>query len=146
MPSRRTTVALSVVTVVALAGVGAGACSSDSGSSSSATTEAPSPESTESTVGNVTTPVVLTPDDPSTTVTVGQVVTFDMGEPGDGSYVAVSDDEAVFRVDNDGKDEGTYATNAGGTAVGEGTATVAVSFRGSENGVGTPTEFTITVD
>jgi len=122
--------------------VGGVACSSDS-ESSSTTTAAPT---SSSVVGNVLPPVVLNPDETSTTVGVGTVVTFDLGDPGEGRFVAESSDPSVFRVENEGKNEGTYTTNAGGVAAGKGTAEVSVQFFGSTNGVGSPVTFTVTVE
>lgn len=130
-----------------IAGLAAGlalgtvACSSDSDSSSDTTETTGS-----STVGNVLPPVILNADETSTTVGVGTTVTFDLGDPGEGRFVAESSDASVFRVEGEGKDQGTYTTNAGGVAVGKGTAEVTVQFFGSTNGVGSPTTFTITVD
>lgn len=121
------------------------ACGSDSGSTS-ATTASNGGPTTSASVGNVLPPVVLSATQTSATVKVGTVVTFDMGDPGEGSFVAVSDKPAVFRVDSEGTTEGTYTTNAGGTALSAGTAEVAVTFRGSMNGMGAPTTFTITVE
>jgi hypothetical protein len=94
----------------------------------------------------VLTPVVVTPQTPTVTVGVGTVVSFDMGDPGEDSYVANSSDPSVFRVEGDGKTEGTYTTNAGGVAVSPGTVEVAVQFMGSVNGAGTPALFTVTVE
>jgi len=117
------------------------ACSSDDDSSSAdqtTTTEA-------SEVGNVLPPVVLNADDTSTTVDVGTTVTFNLGDPDGGRFVAESSDPSVFEITGEGKDEGTFTTNAGGVAVAAGTAEVTVQFEGSENGLGSPTTFTITV-
>ena len=124
------------------------ACSSSSSSSTSTTTTAAKSSTTQSTstpISGVDAPVVLTPQQTAATVKVGQVVTFDMGDPGQGSDVAVSDDTSVFQVDSEGTTKGGTVTNPGGTAVGVGVAKVSVSFRGATNGVGTPTTFTITV-
>lgn len=122
------------------------ACSSDDTTSSTDTTASSSDSSTESTVGNVLPPVVLNADDTSTTVSAGTTVTFDLGDPGEGRFVAESSDPSVFKVEGEGKTEGTYTTNAGGVAVASGTAEVTVQFFGSTNGVGSPTTFTITVE
>jgi len=130
-------------------GLALGACGSsdDKGSGSTTSTEAKSTSTTAGPpVSGVAAPVVLTPSETSATVSVGTVVVFDMGDPGEGSFVAVSDDPAVFEVEGEGKVEGSMTTNAGGKALKAGTAHVAVSFHGSTNGVGTPTEFTITVE
>ena len=130
-----------------IAGLAAGlalttvACSSDDGSSSDTTASTGS-----SVIGNVLPPVILSAEETSATVSVGTVVTFNLGDPNGGRFVAQSSDPSVFRVENEGKDEGTYTTNAGGVAVAAGTAEVTVSFVGSTNGVGTPTNFTITVE
>ena len=130
-----------------LAGLTAGlalttvACSSDDSSSSDTTASTGS-----SVIGNVLPPVILTAEETSTTVSVGTVVTFNLGDPNGGRFVAESSDPSVFRVENEGKDEGTYTTNAGGVAVAAGTAEVTVQFLGSTNGVGAPTTFTITVE
>lgn len=119
------------------------ACSSDDTTSSTDTTAS---SSDSSMVGNVLPPVVLNADDTSTTVNVGTTVTFDLGDPGEGRFVAESSDPSVFKVEGEGKTEGTYTTNAGGVAVASGTAEVTVQFFGSTNGVGSPTTFTITVE
>ena len=116
-------------------------CSSNSESSSS-TTAAPT---TSEVIGNVLPPVVLSESETSTTVSVGTTVVFDLGDPGEGRFVAESSDAAVFKVEGEGKTEGSYTTNAGGKAVAAGTAEVTVQFFGSTNGVGAPTTFTITV-
>lgn len=134
----RRTLALAAIALVALPLI-AGACSSDGDSTSSSTTAT-------SEVGNVLPPVILTPEQTSTTVKPGTTVTFDMGEPGEGTFVATSSDSAVFEVTSEGKVEGTYTTNAGGVAKAKGKAEVTVQFKGSLNGLGTPTTFTITVE
>lgn len=126
-------VALSVSTL-AVAG-----CSSSDKSSGSTTTTA------GAIGGNVTAPVVLNATNTSATVKVGQVVTFDMGNPNGGTFVATSDKPSVFEITGEGKTEGSATFNAGGKAVAAGTAKVAVVFKGSTNGIGTPTVFTITV-
>jgi hypothetical protein len=123
---------------------GVAACSSDDDASSPTTMGSPTTEAGE--VGNVLPPVILTADDTSTTVAVGTTVAFDLGDPGEGRFEAESADPSVFRIDGEGKQEGTYTTNAGGVAVAEGTAEVTVQFFGSANGVGSPTTFTITVE
>lgn len=139
------------LTIIGAAAVAAGVlvvagCSS-SKDSSSTTTSSGGATTTESLIGgNVTAPVVLTPTDPKATVKVGQVVTFDMGDPNGGTFVATSDAPAVFEVTGEGKTEGTATFNAGGKAVGAGVAEVVVQFKGSTNGLGTPTTFTITVE
>lgn len=134
--------------MAALGVLGAG-CSSSSESTSATTTSqrvaATTTSVPRSVTSGVTEPVILTPSQTTATVKVGQVVTFDMGNPNQGSYVAVSDDPSVFRVDSEGKTTNGVTTNAGGTAMAAGTAKVSVSFRGSVNGVGTPTTYTITV-
>lgn len=114
--------------------------------SSTTTVKPTSPTTTGAVGGNVLPPVVLTPSQTSTTVKVGTVVTFNMGDPGQGKYVATSDNTAVFTVDSEGETRGTATYNAGGKAVGKGKAKVSVSYTGSVNGVGTPTTFEITVD
>ena len=127
--------------LAALLALSAAACSS-SNESSTSTTSAPS---TSEVIGNVLPPVVLSESETSATVSVGTVVTFDLGDPGEGRFVAQSGDPDVFKVENEGKYEGTFTTNAGGVAVAAGTAEVTVQFFGSTNGVGSPTTFTITV-
>jgi hypothetical protein len=127
--------------LAALLALSAAACSS-SNESSTSTTSAPS---TSEVIGNVLPPVVLSESETSATVSVGTVVTFDLGDPGEGRFVAQSGDPDVFKVENEGKNEGTFTTNAGGVAVAAGTAEVTVQFFGSTNGVGSPTTFTITV-
>jgi len=128
----------------------AGACSSDddTADSSTSTTEATSTTASPSTsaVGNVLPPVVLNAETTSATVKPGTVVTFDVGDPGEGRFVATSEDPKVFRVEGEGKVEGTATVNAGGVAVAPGTTKVSVQFMGSTNGVGAPTTFTITVE
>lgn len=123
--------------------VSVAACSSDGDSSSTSTTAS---ASSSSVVGNVLPPVVLSESQTTATVSVGTVVTFDLGDPGEGRFVAQSTNPSVFMVQNEGKNEGTYTTNAGGVAESAGTAEVAVQFFGSTNGVGAPTTFTITVE
>lgn len=138
------------VVPVAVVGLSVG-CSSSSNDSSTTTTAANKTTVTTGSAGStpvisgVAAPVILTPSQTSTTVKVGTVVTFDMGDPKDGSYVAVSEDPAVFLVDSEGMTKNGVTTNAGGKAVGVGTTKVSVSFRGATNGVGTPTTFTVTV-
>jgi hypothetical protein len=126
------------------------ACSSSDDASSSTTTAGAPAQSSTTTAsaigGNVTAPVVLSPSQTTATVAVGQVVTFDMGEPGEGTFVATSDDAAVFEVTGEGRVEGSATFNAGGEAVGAGVAEVVVQFEGATNGLGTPTRFTITVE
>ena len=51
-----------------------------------------------------------------------------------------------FEVTGEGRTDGSATFNAGGKAVGKGVAEVTVQFKGSTNGLGTPTTFTITVD
>jgi len=145
--SRRQTMVAAAVLVGAL-GLALGACGSsdDEGSGSTTTTGAKGSSTTSSPpISGVAAPIVLTPSQTSATVPAGATVVFDMGDPKDGSFLAESDDPAVFVVEGEGKVEGTMTTNAGGKALKAGTAHVAVSFHGSTNGVGTPTEFTITV-
>jgi len=135
--------------VLLAAGLAAGltlslaACSSDDDSSSSSTTAS---DSTSSVIGNVLPPTILTESETSATVSVGTVVTFNLGDPGEGRFVAESSDPAVFKVESEGRNQGTFTTNAGGVAVAKGTAEVTVQFFGSTNGVGSPTTFTITVE
>lgn len=128
----------------------AGACSSDDGNADSSTTTTAKSSTTTSpstsAVGNVLPPVVLTADTTSATVKPGTVVTFDVGDPGQGRFVATSEDPKVFKVESEGKVEGAATMNAGGVAVAPGTTKVTVQFMGSTNGVGTPTTFTITVE
>ncbi len=140
----RTVAAATLLAVLALS---AAACSSDESSESTSTTTSTSAPATSAPVGgNVLPPVVLNDQETSTTVDVGTTVTFDLGEPGEGRFVATSADPAVFKVENEGKTEGTYSTNAGGVAVAPGTTEVTVQFFGATNGVGSPTTFTITVE
>jgi hypothetical protein len=136
----RSVAAVALVALVALTG---SACSSEE---SADTTTTSSPDTTGPVGGNVLPPVVLTPQETSATVDVGTKVVFNVGEPGEGRFVATSADPAVFEVENEGKSEGTYSTNAGGVAVAPGTTEVTVQFFGSTNGVGSPTTFTITVE
>jgi hypothetical protein len=145
MSSRRpsvigASVAVAVATVLILGG-----CSSSKkdGSSTSTTT---SGSSSGSAITSVLPPYVLTPSNNTVTVKIGAVVTFDMGEPqGGGTFVATSDNTNVFVVDSVGRTEGSATFNAGGKAVGSGVANVVVQFKGSTNGLGTPTKFVITV-
>ena len=144
----RTVAAATLLAVLALS---AAACSSDESSEStstttSTTTSTSAPATSAPVGGNVLPPVVLNDQETSTTVDVGTTVTFDLGEPGEGRFVATSADPAVFKVENEGKTEGTYSTNAGGVAVAPGTTEVTVQFFGATNGVGSPTTFTITVE
>lgn len=133
---------LAIIAIAAAATVVAvAACSDSKSSSTTSTTVSGGPIG-----GNVLAPVVLSPTNTSATVKVGTVVTFDMGMPqSGGTFVAVSDNEKVFAVDSVGRTEGGTTYNAGGKALAAGVAKVAVSFRGSTNGVGSPTIFTITV-
>jgi hypothetical protein len=136
---------VAAATLLAVLALSAAACSSDESSGTTTTTTTTS--TTEAPIGgSVLPPVILTPEETSATVKVGTVVTFNLGEPGEGRFVATSSDEAVFKVENEGKNEGTYTTNAGGVAVAPGTSEVTVQFFGSTNGVGSPTNFTITVE
>jgi len=147
MPQRRLSILGLVVVAVGVLTVAG--CSSSKDSSSSATTSSAGGGATTTASaigGNVTAPVVLSPADPKATVAVGQVVTFDMGDPNGGTFVATSDEPAVFEVTGDGKTEGSATYNAGGKAVAAGVAEVVVQFKGSSNGLGTPTTFTITVE
>lgn len=136
---------------VAVVGLAVGCSSSSNDSTSTTTTSVAKTTVTTGSAGStpvisgVAAPVVLSPTETTTTVKVGTVVTFNMGDPKDGSYVAVSDKPTVFAVDSVGATKDGVTTNAGGKAVGAGTAKVSVSFRGATNGVGTPTTFTITV-
>lgn len=135
----RRTLILTGFTIAALAVVGcSGSDDASKPTSTTSTTQAPIG-------GNTLPPVVLTPQTTSTTVKVGTVVTFNMGDPGEGQYVAVSSDPAVFEVTSVGRTDGSATFNAGGKARSAGTATVSVSYRGAQNGVGAPTNFTITV-
>jgi hypothetical protein len=131
-------------TLAASLAISMAACSSDNDDASS-TTAAPTTTSMGMT-GNVLPPVVLSADETSTTVKVGTTVTFDVGDPGEGRFVATSADPKVFRISGEGKSEGTYTTNAGGVAEAPGSTEVTVQFFGSANGVGSPTTFTITVE
>lgn len=129
--------ALAAVAIFALT-VALGSCSSSDDKSST---------TSSSVIGNVLPPVILTPTNTSATVKVGTVVTFNMGEPeGGGKFVAVSETPSVFKVTSEGRVEGGVTYNAGGEAIAKGKSTVSVSFRGSMNGMGTPTNFTITVE
>lgn len=132
--------ALAVTGVVAALALSGLACSSDDDAADDSTA------TTQAEVGNVLPPVILSEGDRSATVAVGTTVTFNFGDPGEGRFVAESSDASVFRVENEGKDEGTFTTNAGGVAVAKGTAEVTVQFFGADNGVGAPTTFTIVVE
>ena len=134
---------LVLVPVLAMV-LSAAACSSDDSASDATTTTAKA--TTSSVVGNVLPPVILSPEKTSATVKPGTTVTFDMGDPGQGRFVATSDNDKVFVVTGEGKVDGSATFNAGGKAVSAGTAQVTVQFMGSTNGVGTPTTFTITVE
>jgi hypothetical protein len=79
------------------------------------------------------------------TVGVGTAVIFDLGDPGEGRFVATSADPGMFRVTDEGRNEGSYTINAGGIAQAPGTTEVTVQFLGPTNGRGTSTTFTITV-
>ena len=136
--------ALLAATLAAGLTLSAVACSSDSDSSSTSTTAS---DTSSSVIGNnVLPPTILSESETSATVSVGTVVVFDLGDPGEGRFVAESSDPAVFKVENEGKTEGTSTSNAGGVAVASGTAEVTVQYFGSTNGVGAPTTFTITVE
>jgi len=131
--------------LVALAAVG---CSSDDSDSAdtTTTTAAETPTTMGPIGGDVLPPVVLSPEKTSATVKVGTIVTFDMGDPGEGEYAAVSSDPAVFDITSAGRSKSGTTYNAAGKALAPGEATVSVSYRGSANGVGTPTSFAITVE
>lgn len=133
---RKAALGIAVLSVVTLSVAG---CSSSNDSSGSSTTTAPS-------TGGVVAPVILNVNQTSATVKVGTVVVFDMGEPNGGTFVATSDNEKVFMVDSIGRTEKGTTYNAGGKALATGTANVVVQFKGSANGLGTPTTFTITVN
>jgi len=137
-----------LIVLCSLAAIAVVGCSSDdSDSADTTTTTAAETTTTVGPIGgNVLPPVVLSPEKTSATVKVGTFVTFDMGDPGEGEYVAVSSDPAVFDVTGAGRTEGSATYNAGGKATAPGEATVTVSYRGAANGVGTPTTFTITVE
>jgi hypothetical protein len=60
--------------------------------------------------------------------------------------VVTSSAPPVFEVTGEGGTDGSATFYAGGKAVGKGVAEVTVRFKGSTNGLGTPTTFTITVD
>ncbi|MCD9625459.1 hypothetical protein [Rhabdothermincola salaria] len=139
---------LAVAAAVVVLAVPLAACGDDDDSTTTTTEASGGSDTTEAPIGgDVLPPVILTPEgETSATVSVGTVVSFDMGDPGDGTFVAVSEDPSVFQVDGEGKVDGSATFNAGGTAVGEGTTEVSVSYRGSLNGMGTPTVFTITVE
>ena len=141
MSVRRTATRTAAVGVAALAVVtlSVAGCSSDSDSSgSTSTTGTPM-------VSGLAAPIMLTATQTSATVKVGNVVVFDMGDPNGGTFVATSDNEKVFKVDSIGRTEGGTTYNAGGKALAAGTAKVVVQYKGSMNGLGTPTTFTITV-
>lgn len=138
---------IATATLLLAVALSAAACSSEESSGTTTTTTSTTTSTTEAPIGgSVLPPVVLSPEETSATVKVGTVVTFNLGEPGEGRFVATSADPAVFKVENEGKNEGTYTTNAGGVAVAPGTSEVSVQFFGSTNGVGAPTNFTITVE
>jgi len=135
---------LAVAAVVVVAG-----CGGDDKKESSTTTTTEErivvTTTTAGAVGNVLPPVVLTPQETTANVAVGTIVTFNMGDPGQGKFVATSNDPAVFAVESDGETRGTATFNAAGKAVAPGITSVSVSFVGSTNGVGTPTIFNIKV-
>ncbi|MFM8238033.1 MAG: hypothetical protein ACKOBG_09795 [Actinomycetota bacterium] len=135
-----------ICALAALAAVGCSSKDSNSSDSTTTTTAAETPTTEGPIGGNVLPPVVLSPEETSATVKVETVVTFDMGDPGAGEFVAVSSDPAVFDVTGPGRTEAGATYNAAGKATAPGEATVTVSYRGSANGVGTPTTFTITVE
>ncbi|MBU6330264.1 MAG: hypothetical protein KGR18_09985 [Acidobacteria bacterium] len=148
MPLRPSVVARLVpagaLVAVAMLATGCGSSSSSS-SGSSTTIAAPTTTSAGPVISGVVAPVVLDATTTAATVEVGRFVEFSLGDPGEGTFVAVSSDARVFRVDGEGRTTGSSARNAGGVAVGVGSAEVTVSFEGSMNGVGAPTVFTITV-
>ncbi|KLR61788.1 hypothetical protein IMCC26207_106106 [Actinobacteria bacterium IMCC26207] len=63
---------------------------------------------------------------------VGETVVFDLGDPGDGRFVATSSDAAVVEITSDGGSQGSYSTNAGGKALTAGKATVTVVLEGGD--------------
>jgi len=136
------TLAVAGAVTLSVAALAVAGCS-DSKSSGSTTTTA---KNAAGVGGNVTAPVILNANNTSATVKVGQIVTFDMGTPASGgSFVATSDKPSVFEITGEGKTEGSATYNAGGKALSAGVAKVSVVFKGSMNGMGTPTTFTITV-
>ncbi|MFM8973855.1 MAG: hypothetical protein ACKOOG_14745 [Actinomycetota bacterium] len=89
--------------------------------------------------------VIATARETTVEVPRGRVIVFDLGEAGDGRYLAASDDPAVVRIDNRGvRSRDGAALNAAGRALAAGTTTVTVQFAGP----GTPrpaVQFEVTV-
>lgn len=137
---RRIVATTTAIATVLVAPVALAACSGDDGAGSSATTT-----TTLADDSRVIAPVVLDPDETSATVSAGTVVSFDLGEADGGRFVATSSDPAVFRIESTGGSQGTYATNAGGIAITEGTAEVTVTHHDADGAEGAPITFTITV-
>ena len=77
-------------------------------------------------------PIMLAATDTTADLKVGDTVVFELGDPGDGKFVATSSDVAVIEITSDGGSQGTYSTNAGGKALSAGKATVTVVLEGGD--------------
>ena len=77
-------------------------------------------------------PVMLSATETTADLKVGETVVFDLGDPGDGRFVATSSDAAVVEITSDGGSQGSYSTNAGGKALSAGKATVTVVLEGGD--------------
>ena len=77
-------------------------------------------------------PVMLSATETTADLKVGETVVFDLGDPGDGKFVATSSDAAVVEITSDGGSQGSYSTNAGGKALSAGKATVTVVLEGGD--------------
>ncbi|MEI7887282.1 MAG: hypothetical protein WCJ04_07815 [Actinomycetes bacterium] len=105
--------------------------SDDKESTSTTTSTATSTSTKGDAAGSqVLPPVMLSATQTTADLKVGDTVVFDLGDPGDGRFVATSSDAAVVEITSDGGSQGSYSTNAGGKALSVGSATVTVVLEG----------------
>ena len=89
-------------------------------------------EATDTGGAQVLPPVMLSATETTADLKVGETVVFELGDPGDGRFVATSSDAAVVEITSDGGSQGSYSTNAGGKALSAGKATVTVVLEGGD--------------
>ncbi|MCX6524507.1 MAG: hypothetical protein NTX58_07025 [Actinobacteria bacterium] len=107
--------------------------SDDKESTSTTTSTATSNSTKDDAAGSqVLPPVMLSATQTTADLKVGDTVVFDLGDPGDGKFVATSSDAAVVEITSDGGSQGSYSTNAGGKALSAGKATVTVVLEGGD--------------